>query len=41
MAPNVASEITLLLKKGPPFEPLKQYDVPSIKDGPAGNLLNL
>ena len=41
MEPAVASEITLLLKKGPPFTPDKQYDLPSIKDAPAGNLLNL
>ena len=41
MEPAVASEITLLLKKGPPFTPAKQYDLPSIKDAPAGNLLNL
>ena len=41
MEPAVASEITLLLKKGPPFTPDKQYDLPSIKDAPVGNLLNL
>lgn len=45
MQPNIASEITLLLQKGPPFQTAEnnatQEKSPSSPDGPAGNLLNL
>ncbi|MGP1485635.1 MAG: MotE family protein [Campylobacter sp.] len=41
MAPQIASEITLLLKKGPPFNQLNLPKLDKMQDGPAGNLLNL
>ena len=45
MEPNAASEITLLIKQGPPFiraeKNVTQEISPTSPDGPAGNLLNL
>ena len=45
MEPNAASEITLLIKQGPPFikaeKNVTQEVSPTSPDGPAGNLLNL
>ncbi|WP_298945523.1 MotE family protein [uncultured Campylobacter sp.] len=45
MEPTVASEITLLIKQGPPFikaeKNVTQEVSPTSPDGPAGNLLNL
>ncbi|QCD51911.1 MotE family protein [Campylobacter sp. RM16192] len=44
MEPAVASEITLLIKQGPPFgkeDKDRQIDSPAKIEGPAGNLLNL
>lgn len=43
MEPAVASEITLLLQKGPPFAKEEQNaaDKEPVIEGPAGNLLNL
>ncbi|MDO5045371.1 MotE family protein [Campylobacter sp.] len=43
MQPNIASEITLLLQKGPPFENSESnatLSSESSPEGPAGNLLN-
>ena len=45
MEPTAASEITLLIKQGPPFikaeKNVTQEVSPTSPDGPAGNLLNL
>ena len=45
MEPTAASEITLLIKQGPPFikaeKNVTQEISPTSPDGPAGNLLNL